>query len=635
MNIKLLSNSYYLKHLGCLLFTSVLLLMPVKSFAGAIYDLGEMKFSTSNQSLWGAGQGIVPSTINYNYDFSNTLSLGTGIAGSRNEVIVPAWTETIPAVKGTVWVPGYYDLGNCDLSGCPWVRGHNQSVTITDSYTLGHDAITADTRIGTEVTVGTAGGFGITSDLGLNGGTVDADVSYDVSLEVPDVIDVIDVGEFFSLNPNSSVSTEVTTTAPNLTGTISTDLDFSLNYNATECIIVGNCSSSSGTIFDTGANENVILQVNTDDLPPDRASIFELDHQLGDIALFDATQATIKADLFLVPEPIITVSGIPLLDSRPPLGVGVNILELALNAPGRSDFTGNDSGAVSGNTQAEIIRMSLDLDTLNGVPGGVVLKNGGLEFRGDLVDVDLAPTVDYRQNIEFTPTLMVTLEFSDPVYIQEMQQTGERLSGCSNGNIIQNGSCGILIVTNKIVMDCNNFGGICIPKIVSTRTFIPNASANIYKPIYSPVNVSVTSLTAPWNDLPPIALINDKEVTISPKFWLQNEFSNKTWFDFDLNVALGLLKGSLKFSFIPLWNDCLDCKDFFVANLQNFDLFNEKYSLGGFNEIHSNPFTLGTSNQAMSFRSPSSPNQVPEPATWLLLLFGFFVLIMRTNLKHP
>ena len=113
---------------------------------------------------------------------------------------------------------------------------------------------------------------------------------------------------------------------------------------------------------------------------------------------------------------------------------------------------------------------------------------------------------------------------------------------------------------------------------------------------------------------------------VTPTFWLDTEFSNDTFFDYDLNVAVDLLKGSVSLLGIGLFDDCVLCNDFPVADLGNFGNFSETFSLGGFERISTNAFSLSG--------QPSSHNQslngtAPEPSTLLLFAAGLVWLGMR------
>ncbi len=48
-------------------------------------------------------------------------------------------------------------------------------------------------------------------------------------------------------------------------------------------------------------------------------------------------------------------------------------------------------------------------------PLGAVAKVGPMTFRGDILDIDVGPTMDFSQDFELTPTLMVDLKFDHPV----------------------------------------------------------------------------------------------------------------------------------------------------------------------------------------------------------------------------
>ncbi len=623
------------KNMARLIMLALMLL--TKPATAIIYNAGNLNFSTNNQSLWGSGNGITPETVSYNLSLNSDLSLG-GLTGSQNTLITPE-----------VVSPFYYIEGHWDSSSYKAPCWPDITKTCTYDTDEWHDtsywgtkvtseAIYGDTRFGTEVKLSTRGNVNLTSNFGVNGGTVDANIEYsDVELNIPDEIKV---GEFFNLNPSSTVNSNITTKSPNLEGTISSNIDFSVGYSATECLIIGLCSSSSGTIFNIPSSETTILEVNTDNLDPDKARVFEIDKIAGYDATFDATKAGLSADIYAFPTPGIYLSGIPGLPSVG-TGVGINVLELELDAPGRFNISNDTNGEIKAeNIINDIVRLDYDLGSFQNIPTGAVLTAGALEFRGDILDIDLTPTLDFNQKIEFKPDLMVELTFSSPVYIKEQIEIGEQLVGCSNSAQLINQICYITVtqMVYKQVEQCvtQTFLGlpyeVCETANVLTpvTSLVADSNTNIYAPLYSTQRVAVTSITAPWDELPSIALIDDTELSVVPKFWINNEFKNQTWLDYDLNVALGLLKGSLDFSILSLWDDCLICEDFLVANLGNFGHFNETFSLQGFDYQYGNAFHLSSK----SLPANNNANAIPEPSIFMLMSLGIIgLLIARRKQK--
>lgn len=380
--------------------------------------------------------GAEPVEKTYSTSWSSSSTLGY-IGGSANEEIFPAIPGT-DAVIESHWHSGYaedhgYGETHTDHSlhnhtwgtgfdtkywewhsNWDWHNGFSEDHEIFPAIP-GTDAVYADTRTGVEVVLSTRGSVRITSSLGFNGGTVDAAVAYDTSLELPDAIGV---GEFFNLNPTSAIGdVSLDTQFPKLTGEVDFNQWAQIDAFTTGCLIGAGCTTHFGSLLNINSGSS-ILKINTDDLPDDTMSVFGLD----DLA-FDVTKYTVYVDYVVnlqtgVVSPVISI---PFLAPR--FAAGINLGDITLDYP---DF--NTSGSlsldgksvVSSGTVDNIVRINADLDaaaTLKGVvpPLGAVAKVGPMTFRGDIIDMDVGPTMDLSQDFELTPTLMVDLKFDHPV----------------------------------------------------------------------------------------------------------------------------------------------------------------------------------------------------------------------------
>ncbi len=564
--------------------------------AGNIYNSGTLLFSTTNQNMWGTGSGIVPQSESFSFDLNSAVSAG-GIAGSIIET-TGFTVETHPTVIHGCH--GDFCLPDTDLHlpGVPIVETHEITIFI-------------DERTGLEASLRTEGQVNLTSTLGIGGGTVDADVEYSANLVVPHAVSS---GTFFNLNPSSDVSqSSITTKSPNVQGEITTSLSAKITGQSRQCFFLAGCNDDSETLLDIGVSETKVLQINTDDLPPDSATVFELDHSYGDLAVFDATAIDLNVDVSPVP-PFLTIRGIPGLP-RPP--VAVNVMQLSLDAPGRVTVAGDSAaGIVSNNAFDDVIRLELDLDTLAAKPTGLVTNVGAFTFTGDLIDIDLAPTIDLNQDFTFTSELMVNLDFDREVLTRETRKTGTAVF-CPGGLTQLADGCYAEVTTGFQVIPCSGIA--CTPRLEPIIE-LQRVADLIEQDIFETFEVLTTSIYAPWNNLPDIALLDEEEVNIRPTFSLSTEFSNETWFDYDLNFAIDMLKGSASVLGLNLLDGCVLCQNFPVADLGNFGRFDETFGLGGFSSLQGNSFSL-------------QAGVVPEPGTLGLFLVGLMGL-SRIKQRH-
>ncbi|MEM7543347.1 MAG: hypothetical protein AAF384_17445 [Pseudomonadota bacterium] len=579
------------------LVAACLIVLANVASAGTI-GLGTLNFKAENQSMWGSGPGLVPSSVNYSFSWNESTRFG-GIAGSANEVITPSYTQS-------VWNPF--------KSGCNLVTGSG----CYDSVTI--DAVTADTRTGFEATLRTTGGFGLKTNLGANGGTVDAEVSYDTTISAPDNLAV---GQFFSLNGGTSVEkAKLVTTAPTIQGQLEASMAFNVTGSSKTCVAFAGCSetNSNGPGINTGDLD--ILKLNTIDLPPDSASVFGLDN-----LAFDATKTTVWADLDGVSGLILSFPGSGLF--VPPPVAAINLMQTDIDLPGRASANGSssDGGAISSDVTFEnVIKMDLDLDAAAafagvGLPGGAATSLGPVTFRGDLLDLDLGPTIDFNQQFNFTPNLMVDLEFDAPIAMRT-SPGGELV--CQDPRLtLINGQCGSYQTTTLVPGQ-----RVCVPLVgcteippITRTEFVAVEPAILTEPTF----VEVTSFTGRWDLLPEFALLDENSVKITPTFWLDAQLANETTLGYDLNFSLDLLKGRISALGLTAVDTCFLCQDFEVADLGSFDTFDDSFAFGGFDRITTDPFRIGTNN-ALAYML------VPEPRP--LALFAVAGVLLMASLRR-
>ncbi|MEQ8953223.1 MAG: hypothetical protein RL120_03755, partial [Gammaproteobacteria bacterium] len=488
-----------------------------------LYDPGTLAFSTSDQSMWETGAGIVPQEVTYSTSWSadaNTVSLGEitgvesfhvpGTGGSIPNPLRAAYDLSLQACKnigftesqckngsGAIYTPcvvpdlinGGCLVGNDKISDGISGLGSAPPATIPNPI----PAQFIDTRTGFEGGLSTSGAVGISSSFGANGGTVDADFEYSVSLSYPDQVLA---GEFFSLNPASSLdSQDMTAFFPQLTGRITTSFETNITGFAKVCGIFNGgtgCTTTSDDWVDVDIDPE-ILEMNTPNLPQDSASLFGLD----DLA-FDATRIRVFAD-FGEQGLTLSLPGFP----RPLLAI--NVGDVTLDAP--STDLGNSADYENGKLVLSshlpnVVIQNVDLDArataqLVLPPLGAVSNIGPLTFRGDVIDLGYGLTIDIGQDFELTPTLMVRLDFDLPVLVQNYEQPGIR---------------------------------------------------------------AVTSITAPFGSLPDVALIDNQRVTVTPTFYMKADFKNQSEMIFNLSFFRDILNGSITMLGLELAADCISCE---------------------------------------------------------------------------
>lgn len=567
------------------------------------YDPGLLEFSATGQDMWGGGKGAEPVEKTYSTSWNSSSTLGS-ITGSAQELIF----QPIPGTEAVIeshWHSGYAeDHGNEHKHTSHFFHNHNTDVGWHTTYKEWHSdwdwhdgfwedheifpaipgtpAVYADTRTGVETVLSTSGSVSVTSSLGFNGGTVDAAVAYDTSLELPDAIGV---GEFFNLNPTSAIGdVSLNTQFPKLTGEVYFNQWVQIDAFTTSFFIGAGSTTHGGSLVNINFGSS-ILKINTDDLPDDTMSVFGLD----DLA-FDVTKGIVYVDLLLHEGGVSPVITLPFLGPR--VGVGINLGDITLDYP---DF--NTSGSlnpdgksvVSSGTVDNIVRINADLDAaaiLHGkmnLPLGGVTKLGPVTFRGDLLDIDVGPTIDLSQDFELTPTLMVDLEFDHPV----LTESGVEIDSWSGA-----------------------FGD------------IPDFALHDEHPV-------VVTPTY-WLDA---ELDNQTTLEFDMTFSLDVLKGSITVLGFD-SVAI---EGPV----------VLIDLDYPLFSMGSADVFNESFGFSGFNRFTTDSFVLAANSPSYvvygsnrsetgSGGSGSDPEPTPEPATVALLGIGLAILTgaeLRRRLK--
>lgn len=432
-----------------------LLAMPFVAHATVVtYDLA---FETSGQSIWNTGASttldqttflgaawqdksididlmagdastnvINPLRVTYDLAFAACTGLGFSssacINGQSARAYVPALGSR-PSIRSCgKWAVGCkiaragdytrraaYDtaLAACKLGFSTSVCKNGQSARVP-VIALGSapaQYLNIDTRTGAIVTGTTDGRVGLELGIQIDSGSVDATVSYEASLDIPDTSGATTAtGALISFNPTSQLAgvNTLDTSFANLELTVDAVMELSGSVTAEACsITAANCATGS-TPFDIDETAP-ILSFN--------------DNGEGAIELLGRSPSAFglppEANGFPFELPVADLATVTLHLPQPDATGGLDTTTNTLKAHGQDD----------------LVDLILDVDnivaTAAGVPGlfgGDLpsLKIGNLEvgsFGFDIINVGMGPTIDLVQDFELNPTLYVNLSFDEDVEI--------------------------------------------------------------------------------------------------------------------------------------------------------------------------------------------------------------------------
>ncbi|NKB56441.1 MAG: PEP-CTERM sorting domain-containing protein [Alphaproteobacteria bacterium] len=253
-----------------------------------------------------------------------------------------------------------------------------------------------DTRTGVAVEGTTDGRVGIELGVEIDSGSVDATVSYEATLDIPDTTN-LDKANAINFNPNSKLAgTNILNTEfANLELTADAIMELSGSVTGEACIIPAGCVVGS-TPFDI--DETVpILSFNKDGE--------------GEILLLGQ-----KPSVFGFPD---EANGFP-------FKIDAGIAEVTLHLP-QPDATGGldtNTNTLKATGKDDLVDLIVDVDDVVasavGLPGlfGSSVPIGTVgEVGFDIIDVKIGPTVDLQQDFELDPTLFVQLIFDKAVMV--------------------------------------------------------------------------------------------------------------------------------------------------------------------------------------------------------------------------
>jgi hypothetical protein len=432
--------------IATMLMSLVLLGVPPLAFAAVVqYDL---QFETSGQSLWDTGDAytlnetkflgaewndqnvsidaiagdetnnvINPLRLTYDAAFATcnlAFSASACINGQSARVGVPALGSR-PSVRScgkyavACGIARLADLGKratYDAAFALCRKGFSASVCrngqsfrapVLALGTAPPQYLNVDTRTGFALNGTSDGRVGLELGVKIDSGSVDARVSYEVAMEIPDTL-LLDKADAIYFNPTSALAGNNTlaTSFSSLSMSVDAVMELSGGVDAEGCILLTGCVTGGSTF---AINE--------------RASVlsFNEDGQ-GGILLLGQTPSDLGVDPLL--------NGFPLdLDIA-----GLATATLHLPQPDASGGLDSASQTLKATGQDDLFDLTLDLDnivaTAAGVPGlfGTSVDIPVLGSVGyDIINVEMGPTVDLKQEFELDPTLFVSLVFDQAVEI--------------------------------------------------------------------------------------------------------------------------------------------------------------------------------------------------------------------------
>lgn len=531
-----------------------------------VYDTGMLNFESSAQSMWDSGTAFrKEESVFVGTEWTNkSVTIGE-IFGDQETVIIEGTND----VKVT-WYEPKINLGFTSI-GC----GCYKSKTIP-----GIPDITADTRTGAEITLKTSGKVGLEFGYSIDSGSVDTTADFRPSASLPDLIEA---NQYFSLNTSSVLDEgSIQTQSPKIDAYMSAILQLSGSLDAQACLAPFGCSGKGSVNLPTIDMDQRILSVDLNSIKvlegagPGGDPIAETNLFNQSLTLQGGVTTTAP------PVPVFKLTGpggISIVNTAPGVpAVTADLAELEVRIPDITTDGSGSSGPITSSGRDDIVTATVDIDGVATMVAG--LPPVGLNFdlidtpvfkvgaSLDLIDVDAGPVLGLTQNFEFEPTLMATIDFSNPVMIAGL--TGAQ-----------------------------------------------------------------SSWTGKWSELPEIAI--SQETTFSPEFWIGATLKNILGLDLGLIGTLDVLKlgatasvGGLDvLGLNPIsLNELLGIDNtLFETTKLNFDIYSNRFALGGFDAMQGRSFTLGLGANAARLGAdiPSSTG-VPVPSSLWLCALGLIGL---------
>lgn len=394
-----------------------LILAAASAHAGAsvIYDPGPLLFTTTNQSMWGTGNAtVISKSVFLGPQWTNqTVTVGK-IIGDVNETTVntnPAWWA---------WKA-------CKAGGLGSLCGGEPDPKPKDVIT--------DTRSGAKVDLTTSGKFGLEFGYTVNSGSVDATANLTASAVLPSSNPK--QGEYFSLNPDSKLAGgSLASQSPWVEAHIDAIAKLSGSISAQACLILAGCTKEGkADLPSVNLDQNVLaidpnsIKILDGLLPPDNPG--DPRKALAEVKLANQSltlQAALSAEG--VPGFKLTSPQFTFVNTLPPgPDISFDLASIEFQLPNISTSGGVDGSQLMSSGRDDVIKLRADVDGLAFVtssatipPLGLgidLIDSGGFKvgMQFDALNIAIGPDIGITQDFELQPTLMVNLDFSEPVMI--------------------------------------------------------------------------------------------------------------------------------------------------------------------------------------------------------------------------
>jgi len=358
------------------------------------YVMNNLSFSTIDQSMWGSGSAP---GFDFNYFLGTTWNTPTtevgGISGSKNAVIVPGTSWTISYYVPKVWIP--------TPSFAHPFAGHYSGCGCWKDKTVSTKPVTGDTRTGVVLDAQTSGKAGFDLSTSADSGSVNANVLFNASLDVP-TANSVTPGQLISLNPSSTLSTSssFSTQSPTVSASVDAVLGAKATFGAQACVTALGCAPDNGVADTTiGFDPQTLplLAFNTPDSPGQIKVLGSLDpaaFQFGSPIKIPPGNPALNFGDVTAYVPNVVTTGALSGDLLKGSGTG-NLLDLNANLTG----------------------LILNAFGLPAVLGTSVDITSNFSVGYDLVKVEYGPSLKFLQDFQLDPTLMVDLSFDHPVNV--------------------------------------------------------------------------------------------------------------------------------------------------------------------------------------------------------------------------
>ena len=387
-------------------------LIITSSSVHALPTTYDLSFESSGQSMWGAGTAFRKEESAFvGTQWTNkTAPFGT-IVGSVSSIPNPLYAAWVICDEGD-----FLGTGIC---------GSAPSTTIS-----------VDTRNGARLNVNSSGKVGLEFGYTIDSGSVDSTVNYSALAEIPDI--AVRKTDVINLNTNSVFdSGSIATQSPKVEAYISAIMNLSGSVNATACanipLVIGGCESGSFDLPSVNLDQR-ILSIDPNSLKV-LDGVLPGDEPLAEVPILNQS-LTLEGGATVVPPAVgfklTGPLGVTLANTLPPTpSVTVDMAEVEVQVPDiATSGTKSSDSAITSSGRDDLLSAQIDLDgaatLLAGLPPAGVnatlvdVAGFKIEANLDIIDVDAGPVLGITQDFELVPTLMASIDFSNPIQMAGM-----------------------------------------------------------------------------------------------------------------------------------------------------------------------------------------------------------------------